>query len=255
MMKYLIVNADDFNLTRGVDRAILDCHDDGIVTSTTVLMTLPFSKSTARELLARPFLGTGIHLSLTLGRAVHPQTPFALSRHVLAVAHQIPSRVAEREYEAQILKFQKLLKRMPTHWDSHHHIHCLANLFSAVRRLSLKYKIPFRQFRGLDGKTRQFFRHRKNFLTHHLYEDLDSKRPWTEERFEHCLGQLPNGISEMMVHPGYLTRALRNISSFREGREAERRILMCPQIRKLIEKLNIKLIHFGDLKYFGPLFD
>lgn len=243
-MKYLIVNADDFNLTRGINRAILECHDHGIVTSTTLLVTLPLSAQFIQALKSRPHLGKGIHLSLTLGDRVHPKTPFALNRGLLPEIHRIPADVAEREYEAQILKFKNLLGKLPTHMDTHHHIHGHANIFDAIRRLSRKYKIPYRKVN-----------HSVPGATHFLFEDLDPERHWTRDQFLRCLKHLPKGISEIMVHPGYVDQELRHISSFLDGREFERRFLSDRSILRLADRENIKLIHFGDLRYFGPLFE
>ena len=234
--KYLIVNADDFNLTRGTDRAILECHDQGIVSSTTVLVTLPLSASTAKSLKSRPLFGKGIHLSLTLGDAVSPKTPFQLKRDLLKRIEKIPTKVAEREYEAQILKFKRLIGRLPSHMDTHHHIQVHPNILSAIKRLSKKYQIPFR------GNT------------HYLFEDLDPAKHWTSEKFIRCLNKLPSGISEIMVHPGYVDHDLKSISSFQKGREVERKILTGSKAKDLLEKLNIKLINFNDLRYFTPLY-
>lgn len=235
--KYLIINADDFNLTRGVDRAILECHDKGLVTSTTVLVTLPFLKSSVKELRRRPFLGKGIHLSLTLGEAVHPKTPFPLKRELLKRLHKLSGKDVEREYEAQILKFKKLLGEFPSHMDTHHHVHIVPNILSAVRRLSAKYDMPYR------------------LQTHHLFEDLDPKKHWTREKFAQCLRKLPSGISEIMVHPGFVGAPLRKISSFLTGRNAERKLLQDAKLRSLLDEINIKLINFNDLAYFKPLYE
>lgn len=234
--KYLIVNADDFNLTRGTDRAILECHDRGIVSSTTVLMTLPISRATADSLVVRPFLGKGVHLSLTLGTAVSPKTPFVLTRDLLKRAKKIPTKIAEREYEAQILKFKKLLGTFPSHMDTHHHIQIHANILAAMKRLSKKYQIPLRG------------------SLHHLFEDLDPAKHWTREQFVRRLEQLPAGISEIMVHPGYVDQDLRNISSFQSGREVERKILSDPSLCEVLDRLNIKLINFRDLRFFTSLY-
>ena len=235
--KYLIVNADDFNLTRGTDRAILECHDRGIVSSTTVLVTLPFSAQTAQQLKSRPFLGKGIHLSLTLGTAVNSKTSFRLTRDLLKKIQKIPAEEARGEYEAQILKFRKILGELPSHMDTHHHIQTSPNIVTAVKRLSVKYRIPFRG------------------CTHHLFEDLDPSNHWTREKFTRVIKKLPAGISEIMVHPGYADRDLRAISSFQNGREVERKILSDATLRSLLDQLNIKLISFRDLAYFSSLYE
>lgn len=83
-MKLLIVNADDFGLTEGVSRAILDCHRRGIVTSTSVLALAPAFDRTVRWLQDAPDLGTGAHL------AVVGEDPPLLS------AREIPTLVDRR---------------------------------------------------------------------------------------------------------------------------------------------------------------
>ena len=63
-MPLLIVNADDYGLTIGVSRAILDAHRNGIVTSTSVLTLSPGFDKTVAWLHDEPALGTGAHLAL-----------------------------------------------------------------------------------------------------------------------------------------------------------------------------------------------
>ena len=67
MTRRLIVNADDFGLTPGVNAGILSAHHHGIVTSTTLLATAAID---AEQLAALrdSGLGVGIHVNLTLGR-------------------------------------------------------------------------------------------------------------------------------------------------------------------------------------------
>lgn len=62
--RLLIVNADDYGLTRGISRAILDGHRVGIVTSTSVIALGPAFAETVKWLQDSPELGTGAHLAL-----------------------------------------------------------------------------------------------------------------------------------------------------------------------------------------------
>ena len=71
-MKQLIVNADDFGLTLGVSKGIVDAHREGIVRSTT-LMANGAAFGTAVSISRRtPGLGIGVHLNLTTGKPVSP---------------------------------------------------------------------------------------------------------------------------------------------------------------------------------------
>jgi len=70
-MKKLIVNADDFGRSPGINRGILDAHLNGIVTSTTVMINYPdAAPGLEQALLKAPDLGIGLHLNLTSGRPV-----------------------------------------------------------------------------------------------------------------------------------------------------------------------------------------
>lgn len=67
-LKKLIVNADDFGMTEGNTLATIICHESGILTSTTLMVNMPYAREAARLALKHPDLGVGIHLVLTIGR-------------------------------------------------------------------------------------------------------------------------------------------------------------------------------------------
>ena len=68
MLQKLIVNADDFGLTEGSTLGIIRSHEDGIVTSTTLMVNMPFCELACQLAKAHPDLGVGCHLVLTIGR-------------------------------------------------------------------------------------------------------------------------------------------------------------------------------------------
>ena len=80
MTRMLIVNADDFNRSPGVSRGIVEAHEKGIVTSTTVMVNLPGLRASLDLLRGYPRLGVGLHVNLTFGSPVVP-------------AEQVPSLV------------------------------------------------------------------------------------------------------------------------------------------------------------------
>src|SRR5262245_42987845 len=150
-MKRLIVNADDFGLSEGINRAVVLGHRQGIVTSAT-LMANGGAFATAVEM-ARTAgsLGIGVHLNLTEGAPV--STPSAIPGLVDArglFAHtveQLGWKVLrgtlrlldiEREFRAQI---EKVLAAgvAVTHLDSHKHVHLIPALCHMVLRLATEY--------------------------------------------------------------------------------------------------------------------
>jgi predicted glycoside hydrolase/deacetylase ChbG (UPF0249 family) len=125
--KYLIVNADDFNLTEGVTRGILDGHRHGIITSTTVMVNLPGLTRTRDLAREASGLGLGLHVNLTLGAPVLPVD--AVPSLVDGAGHFVRdrTRVGESgamleiraEIAAQARRFEEVFGRRPTHLDTH----------------------------------------------------------------------------------------------------------------------------------------
>lgn len=152
-MKQLIVNADDFGMTEGVNRAILEAHRNGIVTSTSLLANgaaIAWAVEMARQ---TPSLGVGVHLNLTEGQPVSgaqavpgltsPGGKFVAGPGRL-VARMMQRRVTpdeiEREFRAQI---EKVLEAgiTPTHLDGHQHVHMWPPVFAITARLAGEYGI------------------------------------------------------------------------------------------------------------------
>jgi predicted glycoside hydrolase/deacetylase ChbG (UPF0249 family) len=250
-MKRLIVNADDFNLTRGVSRGILDAHARGIVTSTTVLVNLPPDE----EMLARlrgSGLGVGLHVNLTFGRplcapAELPSLVDAEGRFLRdpeRVAQAVKPEEAEREIQAQYESFLKLLGAPPTHLDSHHHMAYRPPLRELFFRFALDLGIPVR---STDADVREEARRKGLKTPDHFFGESGPEPYWSEERALAMIGGLPEGVSEFMCHPGYFDEALA-YSRYGRQREIELRGLTAKTVHEEIRASNVTLCHFGALR-------
>jgi len=151
--KKLIVNADDFGLTEKVNQAIIKGHQQGIITSTSLLANgIAFDSAVA---LAKQFtsLGVGVHINLTEGvplsaplglqGLVNPAGSFRLKPVPLArclLSGAIKPSSLEVEMRAQI---ERLLAAgiRPTHVDSHKHIHLFPAIFRVLMKLAVEYGI------------------------------------------------------------------------------------------------------------------
>ena len=152
-MKELIVNADDFGVTRHVSQGIISAHRQGIVTSTTLLANGKAFVCALSMGLREPGLGIGIHLNLSQWTPVSPAfriptlvdprgrlhlTPGRL--WVGLLKHQVSLTDIERELHAQIEKAMRAGLR-PTHLDGHKHVHVLPGVASIVIRLARRFGI------------------------------------------------------------------------------------------------------------------
>ncbi|HEX2850358.1 MAG TPA: ChbG/HpnK family deacetylase [Acidimicrobiales bacterium] len=152
--RVLIVHADDYGLTEAVSAGILRGHEDGIITSTSVLTLAPAFASTAPRLAASP-IDVGVHLA-----AVGEDPPMLSAREIptlvdrrgrlplswkvllprLAARRVDPADVA-REFAAQVEAAVTATGRRPTHLDTHQHLHLWPSIATVVVDLARREAI------------------------------------------------------------------------------------------------------------------
>ena len=246
-MRALIVNADDFGLTRGVSAGILAAHRHGIVTSTTVLVTADVDRgqlAQARE----AGLGLGLHLNLTLGKPVTRARSLvdaggAFVRDPRRAAAGADAREVRAEAEAQIERFEKLVGRPPTHIDTHHHVGLYAPVRDVVLDVARALGVPVR---SQDAAARTRARSAGLRTTDHFFGESGPGAYWSAARTLAHLRALPPGVSEFMCHPGRFDDDL-GYSRYGRQREVEMTGLGTPAARAAAASLGIELRHFGQL--------
>ena len=149
--RLLIVNADDYGLTRGVSRAILQAHHEGIVTSTSVLAVAPGFKPTVAWLRDTEAIGVGAHLcavgedpplltALEVPTLVDGQGRFASSWKTFlprVAARQIDPDDLRLELAAQIERLRQAGLAL-THVDTHQHLHLWPGVADVVLDLAVE---------------------------------------------------------------------------------------------------------------------
>jgi hypothetical protein len=213
-MIQLIVNADDFGFSSGVNYGIIDTHLNGIVNSATMMMNMEGTEHAIQLAKEHPSLQVGIHLVLTCGKPLLQDVSSLTNEegffHLLSELHSKKETVrleeVEREWTAQIEKF--LSSGVPlTHIDSHHHVHTIGELLPVVQRLAEKYNLPVRTngLEQIQGVTPFSDVALFDFYGDGLEAEYFNK---LGERFTQ-----PTKI-EVMTHPAYLDSALLNGSSY-----------------------------------------
>jgi chitin disaccharide deacetylase len=246
-VRTLIVNADEFGLTRGVSAGILAAHRLGIVTSTTVLVTSDVDRAQLAE--ARDTgLGLGLHMNLTLGRPLTRGRSLvdgkgAFIRDARRAAAGAQTREVRAEAEAQIARFEKLVGRPPTHIDTHHHV----GLYTPVRDVVLDVARALGvAVRSQDAAARTRARSAGLRTTDHFFGESGPDAYWSAARTFAHLRALPPGVSEFMCHPGRFDDDL-GYSRYGRQREVEMTGLGTPAARAAAAALGIQLRHFGNL--------
>ncbi len=285
-MKKLIINADDFGLSRSVNRGIITAHRKGVVTSATIMVNTPgFSEAVSRAK-ENPSLGVGVHLNLYRGKPLSNPASipslvcrdgnfFASSKLVKKIyLKKINPKEVQRELKAQIVKVRESGIAI-THLDSEKHFHIFPIISSVVIKLAdyfniRKIRLPDEKWQprnlgdlfSLQFYKKQYLAHRAGILRS-LFQKQGIKHVdqfygtmYTSKvslgSFLEILDRVKHGISELMVHPGFVDQELREIFqrmnySLLSSREQELKVLLNPEIVSRIRRLGIELINYRKL--------
>jgi hypothetical protein len=242
----LIINADDFGMSRGVNLGILDGFKRGVVTSSTIMMNMPYAEEAVR-LAIENRLDVGIHLVLTAGKPLSTDVPTLTGndgnfkkRNVQLQEYNLEE--VEREFRKQVERALRM-GLVPTHIDSHHHIHGEAGISEIVGDLARELKVPIRVMNR--KQIPEAFRDLKSpdkMVSKFYGEDL------TLEAFEKILtDNMKYEVVELMCHPAYLDTYLLYQSSYGIPRVKEMDILTSDEAKEIIHRLGIELISYADL--------
>ncbi len=268
-MKFLIVNADDFGLSPGINRGIVETFENGIVTSTSIMANGP-AFDDACSLALQTHIPVGLHLNLTFGSPVSSpervptlvDTDGRFYGKWTFIKRFFAGLIKRQEIETEIQKqIVQLLDHgiLITHFDSHHHIHCLPGVdeicqrlasqlhIESIRRVTMPKVADWRllsayssqmMIAGLQKKQSPKFRE-YNFWG---FEFMASKNK--KETLLRILASLPKGTNELMCHPGNVNEndAIGKYSNRREEIEA----LCQPSVKEFIRKNDIALISFRE---------
>jgi len=272
MTKRLIINADDLGYAEGTVPAIIALYEAGIVTSTSAMVNQLHWPEAAAYLRDHPGLGAGMHLVMNDGRPTLPpeqvgslvdvEGRFRDGTPLLLRYGRLRTAELEAEWHSQIERFIAATGRPPDHLDLHcHYPYVFPAWFRVSLELAQEYghlpvRVPFDD--ALDDKAGEmaagsgfpvWYTRRQGRRYQRLVQRYGLKRPhYFEMSFslegnrtaEHLLGlldALPEGITELLAHPGT------------EGwREGDYRALLDPRVRERIEELGIALISYGDIE-------
>ena len=212
--KLLIVTADDFGISDGVNRGIVEAHRHGILTSTSLMVYRPAAVEAAA--LGRECRALSVGLHLELDADTREDVPTALLR--------------------QLDRFGHLVGAPPTHLDSHHDVHRDPRLQPHVRTLARSLSVPLRGYCHV--------RHLSKF-----YGQWGGESHLEQVSVEGLLrlldAELGPGVTELTCHAGYVDEGL--ASSYTIEREAEVRTLCDSGVREALAKRGIRLTGFRDL--------
>lgn len=233
MKPFLIVNADDFGLSPGVNRGVIFAHENGIVTSASLMVRWPAAGEAARYARERRSLSVGLHLDL--GEWIYRGGQWVPLNHVARLDD--PAEVRE-QVSRQLSAFRELMGQDPTHLDSHQHVHLREPVRSILVETARALRVPLRKC-GTE------VRHCGRF-----YGQTAEGDPYPEgiavSALIGILRELPPGFTELGCHPGMGQDNLDTM--YVDEREEEVKTLCDPLVRTALAELGVTLCSFAGIR-------
>ena len=222
-LKFLIIQADDFGYGHGVNRGIVELADLGVVTAAGLMVNTPGTAEAVRLAAERPSLSLGLHVNFTneAGRLVEFDDP----------------ETCRRELRRQFERFVELTGRLPTHLNSHQHVHRRAACQPSFLDLAEEYGLPLRDRPPVTFKG-GFYGQWQYGVSEPARVSLDA--------LMHILGtEFTRGVYELGVHPGYHDPEANYV--YDHDRELERQTLGDARLPGLLRDVGVRLISYDQL--------
>jgi chitin disaccharide deacetylase len=230
--RLLIVNADDFGLSAGINRGIVEAHQSGIVTSTSLMVRWPAAREAARLAVENPALSVGLHVDL--GEWVCDEA--GEWKQLYEVCDLADERAVKREIWRQLHAFRAILGKDPSHIDSHQHIHRAKDPFrSLLVEMGQELGVPVRHHSPVRY-CGHFWGQNESCAT-----DLLRVSP---KALCGILRSLPRGVTELACHPGHVGDFE---STYAAERGMELHSLCHPSVRDAVGAAGIELINFHEV--------
>ena len=265
-MKRLIVNADDFGLTSGISRAIIECHDAGAVSSTTLLVNGLAAGEAAALAAGRPSLGVGLHFNLTFGKPVAPagEVPSLVGADGLfpgvaaALLRLSTGRARARELEIELAaQIGRCLELgfLPTHVDSHHHLHAHPRLRRLIGLIAPRmgihrirgYHMRIRGLKGLAIAAGAAFPAGGSLLSPDRFSGIAVMGTRNMAGWLAAELGARGDVLEFMCHPGHADEQLAAVSSYNSLRQVEFEGLLDEGFARVIRSDGVRLMSYREL--------
>ncbi|MEW6600036.1 MAG: ChbG/HpnK family deacetylase [Nitrospirota bacterium] len=272
----VIINADDFGITSGVNRAIFELVDAGVLTSTSVMSNMPDFEEILN---LKNRIGIGMHFNLTVGRPVtEPQKVRSLINEEgnFPGLSQLIQRIKQRRISPQEteIELDAQIRRLadtginPDHINSHESLIKYPFFSAIIRRLALKCGIrAVRTYTPRKFDYHRLLSPRKILISIYLefqkaiwkangftmadrYDSLIEPELNYEKAFhklKDIFQSLRPGVLEIGVHPGYCDEGEEFLGEYIFEREIELKSLMSPEFRDVVKHSNVKMITFKEI--------
>jgi predicted glycoside hydrolase/deacetylase ChbG (UPF0249 family) len=228
----LVVNADDFGQSVGINRGVIKAHECGIVTSASLMVRWPAAADAVARADVHRALGLGLHVDLgewTVQRDGE-------WRSIYEVVPREDAGAVREELYRQLEQFRSLTGNDPTHLDSHQHVHRAEPVRSLLSELARDLDVPLRHYSPMVRYCGAF------------YGQANDGQPCpggiAVDALLALIADFPQGITELSCHPSLDD----NVESmYRSERTMEMSTLCDPRVRDAVSAAGVRLRSFRNL--------
>jgi predicted glycoside hydrolase/deacetylase ChbG (UPF0249 family) len=225
--KYLIVNADDFGQSNGINLGIMEAFENGIVTSASLMVRWPSAEAAAYYARKHPKLSVGLHVDL--GEWAYRQGQWI---SLYEVVPRDKSAAVTEEVNRQFATFRKLMGREPSHIDSHQHVHRTDPLRHVLIEIARRISVPLRLCSNVH-------------YCGGFYGQMADGTPFPDnisiKALKNLLTELVPGTTELGCHPA---KTIDFDTTYGTERLQELAVLCDHQIRDFLAQNRIELASF-----------
>ena len=232
--KRLIVNADDFGQSAGINDGVVEAFERGVVRSASLMVRWPDAAEAARYARAHPDLSVGLHLDLG-------EWTYRINQWILLyeVVRKDDHAAVEEEISRQFSTFNELMGRNPTHIDSHQHVHRAESVHSILMKIAHEIGAPLRLYSDIR-------------YCGAFYGQTSTGKPLSDnimlKALMKLLTDLEPGITELGCHPA---KRIDFDSMYSDERIMELQVLCSSRIPEFLAENHIELCSFATISKLG----
>ncbi len=253
-MKHLVIVADDFGFSDGVNKGTIEAYKEGILTQMDFMVNCPGSESAVQLVLEQRIKDVGIHLSLMdlVGTGKYLRT----EDYEKLLDDESPQTLQQKIKE-EFKKFEGMFDMYPTHISGHHQVHQHEKVIDAVAEYAGAHGIYVRKSaRFSDGKNLKQdvladdkIKQAGGKITDYIFEHIVGEYDEVIEGFNNNLSIVDdNSVTEIFLHPGYLDETLKKYTSLLDDRERDLKLLKDPNFKNGLTSMGFEIVSFLNIK-------
>ena len=249
--KKLVVIADDYGFTESVNKGIEKAFSEGIITEISLMVNSKASKQAFSTIKKNKMKNVGIHIDFSTGKIMH-------EKDYIDLFEKKSYKEVSKMFQDEIRKFERGIKKSPTHITSHKGIHGNIKLLNEIIDYAKELKIPVRRPHvDLMGITLDESNYAAEIMmqraglktTNHLFMHIkgaDSVR--IKEKYINDLKTVKKGESaEFLFHPAFFDEELLESSSLNFERCRDLAIVTDKIFKDDIKKLGFKIVDYSEI--------